>query len=165
SYRVRAVYSDHTSTNSNIVNATTNSEALDNGAHDPSTITKDGNKYFMYGTGFTYSDGTIVPFTIAYSTNLYTWTRSYKTVFPKGTWPKWINTIVPGFTGNFWAPDIVFMNGKYYLYYSASSFGSSTSVIGLATSPTLDPNSPDYLWTDQGMVVSSSSSSQANAID
>jgi len=165
SYRVRAVYPSYTSANSSVITVTTPSEAIDNGIHDPSTIVKEGNKYWMYGTGLTYSDGTVVPFTLAYSTDLLTWTRSYKTVFPKGTWPAWISTAVPNFAGTFWAPDITYMNGKYYLYYSASAFGSSTSVIGLATSPTLDPNSPDYLWTDQGMVVSSNSSNQANAID
>jgi len=31
-----------------------------------------------------------------------------------------------------------------------SSFGSRNSAIGLATTRTLDPTSPDYRWTDEG---------------
>lgn len=162
--RVRAVQGTVESPNSNVITVTTASGAVDNGIHDPSTIVKEGNRYWMYGTGFT-SNGTVVPFTIASSTDLFKWTRGLKSVFPAGTWPSWISAAVPNFAGVFWAPDVIYMNGKYYLYYSASTFGSSTSVIGLATSPTLDQDSPDYLWTDQGMVVSSGSSSNVNAID
>ena len=165
-YVVRAVFSSNTaSLNSNIITLQTPCESIDNGAHDPSTIVRQGNKYFMYATGFGASDGTIVPLAMSYSTDLYSWTKNYKPVFPNGVYPAWINAKLPGFGGLFWAPDILFMNGKYYMYYSASVFGKPTSVIGLATSPTLDPNSPDFLWSDQGIVVSSTTTSQANAID
>jgi arabinan endo-1,5-alpha-L-arabinosidase len=126
-------------------------------SHDPSTIIKDGSKYWMFTTG----NGIYA----AYSTNLYYWTSGPKTVFATGTWPSWINSAVPGFAGNFWAPDCIYMNGKYYLFYACSTFGSSVSAIGVATSPTLDQSSSSYVWTDQGMVVSSSSSSDINAID
>jgi arabinan endo-1,5-alpha-L-arabinosidase len=126
-------------------------------SHDPSTLIKDGSKYWMFTTG----NGIYA----AYSTNLFQWTSGPKTVFPIGTWPSWINSYVPGFGGNFWAPDCVYMNGKYYMYYSCSTFGSSVSAIGVATSPTLDQNSSSYVWTDLGRVVSSSASSDINAID
>lgn len=165
-YVVRAIFSSNTaSANSNVITVSTPFEAIDNGAHDPSTIVKQGNKYFMYGTGFGTADGAVVGLTLNYSTDLYSWTKNYKSVFPNGIWPSWINTKVPGFGGVFWAPDIIFMNGQYYLYYSASVFGAATSVIGLATSPTLDPNAANFLWTDQGMVASSTASTQINAID
>lgn len=126
-------------------------------SHDPSTLIKDGSKYWMFTTG----NGIYA----AYSTNLYQWTSGPKTVFPIGSWPSWINTAVPGFGGNFWAPDCIYMNGKYYMYYACSTFGSSVSAIGVATSPTLDQNSSSYVWTDQGKVVSSSASGNINAID
>jgi arabinan endo-1,5-alpha-L-arabinosidase len=45
-------------------------------------------------------------------------------------------------------------DGKFYLY-SASVFGSNRSAIGLVTNTTLDPESPDYAWVDQGEVISS----------
>ncbi|MBN1185328.1 MAG: family 43 glycosylhydrolase [Bacteroidales bacterium] len=130
-------------------------------SHDPATITKDGNTYWhMYtapGIGF------------ASSTNLTSWNFSSKHIFTAG--PNW-KTNYPAWTityfgttntdGNLWAPDVIYMNGAYYLYYSCSSFGSSRSAIGLVVSPSL--NSPD--WIDYGMVVSSSGlSTDINAID
>ncbi|WP_460614746.1 family 43 glycosylhydrolase [Hymenobacter seoulensis] len=127
------------------------------GSHDPSTITKDGNKYWMFTTG--------AGIYAAYSTDMFHWEPGPKTVFPIGTWPSWINQAVPGFDGTFWAPDLTYMNGKYYLYYSCSAFGSPRSAIGVATSPTLDQNSPNYKWTDLGMVVSSATQTDINAID
>jgi arabinan endo-1,5-alpha-L-arabinosidase len=60
-----------------------------------------------------------------------------------------------------WAPDISYHNGQYWLYYAVSSFGSNTSAIGLATSPTGLPGS----FTDRGIVISTTSSSTYNAID
>lgn len=127
------------------------------GVHDPSTIVKEGNKYWIFATGQgIYS---------MYSTDLVTWTPGPRAVFPNNAYPAWINTKVPGFQGNFWAPECIFMNGKYYLYYSCSTFGSKVSAIGLATNVTLDPTSPNYRWEDQGEVVSTNASSAVNAID
>lgn len=128
----------------------------DVGMHDPSGIIREGNKYWTFSSG----DG-ITP---TYSIDLFNWTKG-KPVFEHGAWPSWINTYVPNFTGGFWAPDITYMNGKYYVYYSCSTLGSSVSAIGVATSPTLDQSSPDYKWTDLGAVVSSSSVQDVNAID
>lgn len=56
---------------------------------------------------------------------------------------------------NIWAPDISFYNGKYHLYYSVSTFGSNRSVIGLATNVTLNRESDDFEWVDQGLVIES----------
>lgn len=123
-------------------------------SHDPSTLVKDGNKYWQFTTG----NGIYA----AYSTDLISWTAGPQTVFPIGTWPSWINSAVPGFNGTFWAPDVIYMNSKYYLYYSVSTFGSSKSAIGVAVSNSL--NNPN--WQDLGMVVSSNGSSGTyNAID
>ena len=129
------------------------------GIHDPSTIIKQGNTYWTFATG----DGIYS----LYSTDLVKWTPGPRAVFPNNLFPAWIKTKVPGFQGIFWAPECFFMNGKYYLYYSCSTFGSRTSAIGLVTNPTLDPTSPDYRWTDQGEVISTSGNNDAapNAID
>ncbi|RSK34600.1 family 43 glycosylhydrolase [Hymenobacter metallilatus] len=127
------------------------------GVHDPSTIVKEGNKYWIFATGQgIYS---------LYSTDLVNWTPGPRAVFVNNAYPSWINTKVAGFQGNFWAPECIYMNGKYYLYYSCSTFGSKVSAIGLATNVTLDPASPNYRWVDEGEVLSSTASSQANAID
>ncbi|KAF3206541.1 hypothetical protein TWF191_001436 [Orbilia oligospora] len=70
---------------------------------------------------------------------------------------------ISGFSGvDLWAPDIIYNNGVYYLYYSVSSFGSQNSAIGVATSSTMDPGS----WVDRGATgVSSKTGSAYNAID
>lgn len=122
-------------------------------SHDPAGLIKDGNTYFHFttGGGIWYSR----------SSNLTHWDNP-ATVFPLNTWPSWINSAVPGFEGEFWAPDVIYMNGYYYLYYSASTFGSSRSAIGVVRTASL--NNPS--WQDLGMVVSSNGSSGAiNAID
>ncbi|RZK87103.1 MAG: arabinan endo-1,5-alpha-L-arabinosidase, partial [Hymenobacter sp.] len=127
------------------------------GAHDPSTIIKEGNKYWTFTTG--------QGITSLYSTDLVSWTAGPRPVFQNNTFPSWITPKVPGFAGNFWAPECIFMNGQYYLYYSCSTFGSKVSAIGLATNVTLDPTSPSYNWVDQGEVISTNASSTVNAID
>ena len=124
----------------------------DVGSHDPSGLVFDGAKFYQFTTG----DGIYS----ASSPDLIAWKAEPNPVFPIGTWPAWINTAVPGFAGTFWAPDVINLNGKWYIYYSCSTFGSSKSAIGVATS-----NSLQGPWTDLGMVVSSSSSSNVNAID
>ena len=127
------------------------------GVHDPSTIVKHGNTYWVFATGQgIYSMS---------STDLVHWTPGPRAVFVNNAYPAWINTKVPGFAGNFWAPECVFQNGKYYLYYSCSTFGSKVSAIGLVTNVTLDPTSPNYNWVDEGEVISTNSSSAVNAID
>lgn len=60
------------------------------------------------------------------------------------------------------APDVMKVDNSYYLYYSVSTFGSQTSAIGLARSPTMDVGT----WTDLGSTnIVSSSSKPYNAID
>lgn len=79
--------------------------------------------------------------------------------------PGWTREFVP--TGaSVWAPDIRFVNGVYYLFYSVSTLGSQRSVIGLAVNTTLDPDDPSYEWRDRGLVLESSPDlHDYNAID
>ncbi|GAC1372330.1 MAG: hypothetical protein NVSMB30_12980 [Hymenobacter sp.] len=127
------------------------------GIHDPSTIIKSGNTYWVFGTGQGIYG--------LYSTDLVKWTPAPQPVFVNNAYPNWINAKVPGFAGFFWAPECVFQNGKYYLYYSCSTFGSKVSAIGLVTNLTLDPASPNYRWVDEGEVLATDNSSAVNAID
>ncbi|MBN1924578.1 MAG: family 43 glycosylhydrolase [Prolixibacteraceae bacterium] len=123
-------------------------------AHDPSAMIKNTDgRYWVFTTG----NG--VAAISGENTNFDNW-RFETPVFP-GAYPSWIDTYVTGFGGNFWAPDVIFMNGYYYLYYSASSWGTTKSAIGVARTEKLGT-----VWTDLGMVVSSNGSSSArNAID
>ena len=81
-------------------------------AHDPSRLTRVGNTYYLF-----YTSQGIVEKT---STDLRNWT-DVSQVFP-GNPPAWTTNAVPGFTGNFWAPDVIYLNGIYYLYYAVSTF-------------------------------------------
>jgi arabinan endo-1,5-alpha-L-arabinosidase len=97
-------------------------------AHDPSTILKENGRYLLFHTGPGISTKT--------STNLIYWSRGAR-VFTRV--PDWTTNSVPGFRGYFWAPDIVRVKDKYFLYYSVSTFGKQRSAIGLATSSSLAP--------------------------
>jgi arabinan endo-1,5-alpha-L-arabinosidase len=123
-------------------------------AHDPTHMVKDGDRYWIF---YTASGITTISTDDPTSTS---WDYE-SSVFPSGTWPAWINDYVPGFEGLFWAPEIIYMNGKWHLYYSCSTWGSRQSAIGLVTSPSIAE--PD--WQDQGMVVHSDNSKNWNAID
>ncbi len=119
-------------------------------AHDPSTMIKDGSRYYVFRT----SQGIMGK----YSTDLRNWTYGGQ-VFPGGVPPSWVTNAVPSFTSSdsFWAPDIAYFNSSYHLYYSVSSWGTIDSAIGLVTTPSLQ--SPT--WTDQGKVVQSDAAWEA----
>jgi arabinan endo-1,5-alpha-L-arabinosidase len=119
---------------------------LDIGVHDPSMIW-DGSLYYLFATN-----------TLGYrsSTDLQTW-RNAGNYLPAV--PGWVTTATSA-TG-LWAPDISYFNGTFHVYYAGSTFGSNTSVIGLATTTTLQgPN-----WADQGLIVQTKSTDNFNAID
>jgi arabinan endo-1,5-alpha-L-arabinosidase len=65
----------------------------------------------------------------------------------------------------YWAPDVIHLGDRFLLYYAVSVFGKRTSVIALATNPTLDPNDPRYHWTDEGVVIQTGETNNFNAID
>jgi arabinan endo-1,5-alpha-L-arabinosidase len=126
--------------------------------HDP-VVVKEQSTYYVFCTGGRNGQG-VIP--IRTSSDMRTWKASG---FVFESLPPWTAAEIP-MARNAWAPDISFFNGKYHLYYSVSSFGSRNSAIGLATTPTLDPSSPEYQWTDQGMVIRSyQDKDDWNAID
>ncbi|MBP7934662.1 MAG: arabinan endo-1,5-alpha-L-arabinosidase [Phycisphaerae bacterium] len=110
--------------------------------HDPHIIAAEGIYYI-------FSTGARIP--IRRSRDLVRWER-IGTVFNET--PGWARDEVPGLRG-LWAPDISFFNGRYHLYYSASTWGRNRSCIGLAINETLDPASPEYKWVDHGKVIES----------
>ncbi len=123
-------------------------------AHDPSTITQCKDRYYLYYTG----QGILSKSSV----DRVFWTPG-PPVFSNA--PAWTTNAVPGFTGTFWAPDLLYFNNQYHLYYAVSTFGSQVSAIGLVTNPTLDPTDPAYHWTDQGPVIASTNGSPYNTID
>lgn len=122
--------------------------------HDPAII-KEGDTYYLFTTGRG------VP--VRTSKDLKTW-QSAGRVFEDNL-PAWSAEVIEGARYP-WAPDISFFNDRFHLYYSISTFGSQRSLIGLATTATLDPASPDFGWTDHGQVLDSQPRRDSfNAID
>jgi arabinan endo-1,5-alpha-L-arabinosidase len=122
---------------------------------DPSTIVKCKDEFWVFYTGRGIPS--------YHSKDLVKWEPGPR-VFESA--PAWIAEAVPANRNlNYWAPDVIHVGDRYLLYYSASTFGKSTSAIGVVTNPTLDPADPAYHWTDQGMVVQSHEGSDFNTID
>ncbi|MBW4890366.1 arabinan endo-1,5-alpha-L-arabinosidase [Mucilaginibacter sp. HMF5004] len=123
--------------------------------HDPVMIKQD-SMYYIFCTGRGIA--------VWSSKNRVDWVRE-KPVFTQT--PAWASQAIPKAKPNdFWAPDISYYKGTYYLFYAVSVFGKNTSVIGLATNKTLNINSPDFKWEDQGMVIQSfPGQDRFNAID
>jgi arabinan endo-1,5-alpha-L-arabinosidase len=122
--------------------------------HDPVLI-KEADIYYLFSTG--------PGLPVRTSKNLINWEPAFPAkVFAKT--PAWVAETVPN-QHDFWAPDITFYNGKYHLYYSVSTFGKNTSVIGLATNTTLNSKADEFEWVDEGLVIASQSSDDYNCID
>ena len=121
----------------------------DTATHDPSIVKTAAGGYLLAQTGDN------IPLKTSADRTAF---RSAGTVFPNGA--PWTTPYTAG-SRSLWAPDISFHNGKYYLYYSASTFGSNHSAIFLATSTTGAAGS----WTNQGLIIESATSDNFNAID
>lgn len=137
--------------------------------HDPSLVIDDlgtpetaDDVWYVYSTG-NGAVGRGAPEARRSHDQGQTW-ESLGTTWGPSDDPSWVREIVVGLD-NYWAPEVYEHEGTYYLYWSASTFGSNTSVIGLFTSPTLDPDDPAYGWVDQGEVWRSEAGSPYNAID
>lgn len=125
-----------------------------NNAHDPG-IMKTDQGYYIFSTDVKVGGDPKPGVMVRKSDDLIHW--------------KWVGQALPGipeealaWTGasNLWAPDIVNYNGEYRLYYSASTFGSRQSMIGMAVSASIEGP-----WTDQGAVIQTQSDDPLNAID
>lgn len=124
-----------------------------NGVHDPTIIEREG-VYYLFSTDTQQPRTAGIP--IRTSKDLVHW-QFEQTAFsqlPQSA-KKWSQA------KGLWAPEVVEHQGGYRMYYSASTFGSTTSMIGLGTAP--HPLGP---WTDQGDVVKTNHDlADHNAID
>jgi len=122
---------------------------------DPSDIVQCKDQFWVFYTGRGVPS--------YHSKDLVKWERG-PAVFTAP--PGWVAKAVPENRHmNYWAPDIMKVGSRYFLYYSVSSFGKMTSAIGLATNATLDPQDPAYRWVDEGIVVQTHDGDGFNAID
>jgi arabinan endo-1,5-alpha-L-arabinosidase len=123
--------------------------------HDPSTIAMQDGRFYAYGTG----NG--IP--IVVSDDGWTW-RRVGTVMEHVPGGRPGPDVIARGGNNTWAPDVIRVGSKYFLYYSAPG-SQPKSAIGLLVGTTLDPASPQYRWQDAGAVVWSDGVEDSNAID
>jgi len=110
-------------------------------SHDPSRVIQNTDgRYWVFTTGAGI-------WAMSSSSASFSDWRAENTVFPVGTWPSWINQYVSGFTGTFWAPDVVKIGSTFYCYYSCAGQGAPAA-IGVATASNL--SGP---WTDRGRII------------
>lgn len=119
---------------------------------DPSVIKASDGYFYAYATEDDWggSNGLhIVP--IIKSKDLVNWTFVSNVFSQKPSWKS---------KGFIWAPDINFIDNKYYLYYSYSLWGDANPGIGLAIA-----DKPEGPFTDQGKILLSEDVGVANSID
>lgn len=127
--------------------------------HDPSMIVVDGTWVGLYTGAEGFWRGAIL---LKTSPDGITWKNAGG--IGKGL-PAWTETENGYKSQNIWAPSVSRRGDRFYLYYSVSSFGINTSVIGLMINDAFDPHKPDLGWEDQGLVLKSVVSDDFNAID
>lgn len=112
-------------------------------AHDP-VIATQGDTIYAFSTG----RGIIQMHTV----DMKTWVIDGSCV---DELPQWVKEHNPDASMHLWAPDIVYANGLWHLYYCSSVFGKNISVIGHLTNKTLNRGSKDYKWQDRGLLLES----------
>ncbi len=112
---------------------------------DPAVIRAKDGYWYAYATSDPLREGQTEPgnLHIARSRDLMRWDY-VGDAFTAASRPSWADP-----TSLFWAPDIRFINGNYYLYYTVTNTTKTAedfdNAIGVATAPT--PAGP---WTDSG---------------
>lgn len=136
------------------------------GSHDPSRMINCDGTYYIYSTGgrMKYSTDRInwisgpspfpaaAPASATGAPSAGTGQASGGRQFPRVTAPASVKALIPLDQG-IWAPDVIYYNHEYYLYYSVAARDAEMTAIGLLASPTLNPKDPAYHWTDAGVVT------------
>lgn len=120
---------------------------------DP-TVVRDPNTgyFYTYGTQDDWGDGNgsrIVP--VLKSENLVDWTVEGQAFSKKPNWKS---------AGGIWAPEVVYVDGKFLMYYAYSVWGDPNPGIGVAVS-----NNPAGPFTDKGRLFDSKEIDVPNSID
>jgi len=119
---------------------------------DPGVLKAPDGFYYLVSTESEYSFSPYHALPIFRSPDLVHWTY-LNDVFSPGTgFPSWANTEIAD-RKDFWAPDLSFYRGKYYLYYAATQKSdpaapTDNKAIGVATA-----DSPAGPWHDSGKPV------------
>lgn len=120
---------------------------------DPTVVyDRESGRFYAYGTEDDWADGggrRLVP--VLESENLITWKSVGNAFMNRPNWKQ---------EGGIWAPDINYIDGKYFLYYAYSTWGDSNPGIGLAIAE--NPKGP---FQDQGKLFDSHDMDVPNSID
>ena len=134
-------------------------------AHDPSIVKGDDGRWYVFSTDASAGDIHQCGVQVRVSDDLINW-EYLGTAFEdyEKTCAEEISAagLKPEAHQGLWAPEAVKVGDQWRLYYSASTFGSTRSVIGMAVSESI--TGP---WTDKGIVIRSDANavSKPNAID
>jgi arabinan endo-1,5-alpha-L-arabinosidase len=125
------------------------------GIHDPATVIESKGHFYTWGTGgglpgLVSDDG-------------WAW-RSNGSLFSAVPGGKPGPDVIALGGNNSWAPDVIHVGDKFFVYYAAPGTQPKAAV-GLLVGRSLDPQSPDYKWEDGGPVASSDGIEDSNAID
>lgn len=112
---------------------------------DPSILKDDDGRYWAFSTEGDY----------AMSENLVDWSYMGNILMTAGS-PNWATN-----GAHLWAPDIQKINGRYFCYYSMSTWGDPNPGIGFAYCDDLDEGD----WTDGGKLFLSDEIGVYNSID
>jgi len=125
------------------------------GMHDPSTILQHDGHFYAFGTGAG------LPF--LESADGWQWRRggTLMSAVPGG---KPGPDVLARGGNNTWAPDVIRMGDRIFVYYAAPGT-QPRAAVGLLVGGSLDPQSPAYKWQDAGAVAWSDGVEDSNAID
>ncbi|MDQ0229391.1 arabinan endo-1,5-alpha-L-arabinosidase [Metabacillus malikii] len=142
--------------NSDIIHS--ESQWTTNNTHDAEIIKVD-DWYYTFSTDYKVAGAPLPGIQIRKSKDMIHWEfvgRVFEELSEEAV--AWTN----GKTSTYWAPDVIELEGTFYLYYSVSEFGTRNSFIGLATSSSIEGP-----WKDQGPVITTKNDDDktVNAID
>ncbi|HYP80625.1 MAG TPA: family 43 glycosylhydrolase [Steroidobacteraceae bacterium] len=125
------------------------------GMHDPSTILQHDGHFYAFGTGAG------LPF--LESADGWQWRRggTLMSAVPGG---KPGPDVLARGGNNTWAPDVIRMGDRIFVYYAAPGT-QPRAAVGLLVGRSLDPQSAEYKWQDAGAVAWSDGVEDSNAID
>ncbi len=134
-------------------------------AHDPSIVKGDDGRWYVFSTDASAGDVHKCGVQVRVSDDLIHWDylgtafEDYETTCGEAIAAAGLK---PAEHQGLWAPEAIRVGNQWRLYYSASTFGSTRSAIGMAVSDSI--TGP---WEDRGIVIRSDANavSKPNAID
>lgn len=123
--------------------------------HDPSIIHAKDGYYYSYSTDAQKGSLVVKGVHVRRSPDLVNWTFVGKALSEVPEEALSING-----ADYVWAPQVIYLNGRYYMYYCTSAFGRKLSYIGLAIA-----DKPEGPFVPAGKILSCIESDPVNTID